>query len=96
MAGSPERAVEVDDVADARSFLPLRDVADSATPPICPVLWFSGVPAANPQARQDRASFYNDRRRLVALQADAAVIDAECCIAGDDGVTQLDALHTHG
>jgi ATP-dependent DNA ligase len=32
----------------------------------------------------------------MALQADAAVIDAECCIAGDDGVTQLDALHTHG
>ena len=32
----------------------------------------------------------------MALQADAALIDAECCIAGDDGVTQLDALHTHG
>ena len=27
MAGSQERAVEVDDVADVRSFLPLRDVA---------------------------------------------------------------------
>jgi len=25
----------------------------------------------------------------MALQADAAVIDAECCIAGDDGVTQF-------
>ena len=28
----------------------------------------------------------------MALQADAALINAECCIAGDDGVTQLDAL----
>ena len=28
-----------------------------------------------------------------ALNADAAVIDAECCVAGHDGVTRFDALH---
>ena len=29
----------------------------------------------------------------MALHADAAVIDAECCIAADDGVTRFEALH---
>ena len=28
-----------------------------------------------------------------ALNADVAVIDAECCVAGHDGVTRFDALH---
>ena len=28
-----------------------------------------------------------------AIKAGAAVIDAECCVAGHDGVTRFDALH---